>query len=317
MIKNILFVNDSKKIFNSMNHFLKKKYKLDYASNGKEGLSLFNKNDYDIIITDLEMPIMDGKTMIEKIRKIDGNIPIFMITGKINLELNKDFTTISKPYNSQKIKSSIDNINNIYKQVKRKDSTLNRIIKATEKVFAHKGFAYTTIGDITEEAEVGKGTYYHYFQTKEDVIEYMITNMTTTIVKIINKNIKKVQTISSSSKTKFKIIMEEVCTKIISEFYEYKDIITIIIYSRYALSKKLDEFKKKNLEKIYINMSEFLKIGIKKGYIINTDAEKICYLIFLLIMHYSIDVIFKDKKSKIKSHAQMIHNLVFDGILKR
>ena len=54
------------------------------ASNGKEGLEKFNAGEFDLIITDLEMPIMSGIDMIKKIQVIDENIPIIVTTAYDN-----------------------------------------------------------------------------------------------------------------------------------------------------------------------------------------------------------------------------------------
>ncbi len=55
--------------------------KLDSSFNGKDGLELFNSNEYDLIITDLEMPVMNGIDMIQNIRKINETIPIIVTTA--------------------------------------------------------------------------------------------------------------------------------------------------------------------------------------------------------------------------------------------
>jgi CheY-like chemotaxis protein len=64
---------------------------LEVADNGKEGLEKFNQEKFDVIITDLSMPVMDGMTMIEEIRKIDATIPIIVTTafGSQNEEVEK------------------------------------------------------------------------------------------------------------------------------------------------------------------------------------------------------------------------------------
>jgi CheY-like chemotaxis protein len=54
---------------------------LDVADNGKMGLEKFQQNNYDLIISDLSMPIMDGITMIKEIRKLDKSIPIVITTA--------------------------------------------------------------------------------------------------------------------------------------------------------------------------------------------------------------------------------------------
>ncbi len=51
------------------------------ASNGKDGLKIYQKNSIDIIISDLNMPIMDGIKMSKEIRKVDKDIPIIILTA--------------------------------------------------------------------------------------------------------------------------------------------------------------------------------------------------------------------------------------------
>lgn len=71
---------------NSLNSILKE---IVVANNGKEGLEKFQNEPFDLIITDLSMPIMSGTEMITEIRKIDKTVPIIITTayGSQNLEL--------------------------------------------------------------------------------------------------------------------------------------------------------------------------------------------------------------------------------------
>ena len=51
------------------------------ATNGKEGLESVQKNNIDIIITDISMPKMDGIEMISEIRKFNTDIKILVISA--------------------------------------------------------------------------------------------------------------------------------------------------------------------------------------------------------------------------------------------
>jgi len=51
------------------------------AENGEEALNKFNEEgDIEMILTDWNMPIMNGLTLVKEIRKINDDIPIVMIT---------------------------------------------------------------------------------------------------------------------------------------------------------------------------------------------------------------------------------------------
>jgi two-component system chemotaxis response regulator CheY len=50
------------------------------ADNGQTGLVEFKKGGFDIVLTDWNMPIMDGLTMLKEIRSRNADIPVIMIT---------------------------------------------------------------------------------------------------------------------------------------------------------------------------------------------------------------------------------------------
>ena len=51
-------------------------YKVKIALNGREGLEIWNKFHPDIIVSDVDMPVMTGLQMVREIRKVDQDIPI-------------------------------------------------------------------------------------------------------------------------------------------------------------------------------------------------------------------------------------------------
>jgi len=54
---------------------------------------------------------------------------------------------------------------------RRKAETYERLMRAALRLFAEQGLAGTTIEQITEAADVGKGTFFNYFPTKEHVLQ--------------------------------------------------------------------------------------------------------------------------------------------------
>ena len=56
-------------------------YEVKTAVNGKEGLKVWQDFQPDVIVSDIDMPIMDGIEMVKKIREVDGETIILFTTG--------------------------------------------------------------------------------------------------------------------------------------------------------------------------------------------------------------------------------------------
>jgi CheY-like chemotaxis protein len=56
-------------------------YSVQIALNGEEGLKLFETAPFDVVVTDFRMPRMDGKELIERIRILDPNARIILLSG--------------------------------------------------------------------------------------------------------------------------------------------------------------------------------------------------------------------------------------------
>src|ERR1700724_3024013 len=53
---------------------------------------------------------------------------------------------------------------------RRSPETRERLFRAALRLFAEKGFAETTVEDVTNAADVGKGTFFNYFPSKDHIL---------------------------------------------------------------------------------------------------------------------------------------------------
>jgi signal transduction histidine kinase len=83
----ILIIEDEKQVRQSYQEmFTYFGYNVDVACNGTEGLRLINKKDYDVVVTDLNMPEMNGIEVLKYIKKRKPYIEVIVITGYATLE---------------------------------------------------------------------------------------------------------------------------------------------------------------------------------------------------------------------------------------
>jgi DNA-binding response OmpR family regulator len=79
----ILLAEDDKNLGNLLKEYLEAKgYKTTLAINGKEAFDLFVKNQFDICIFDIMMPVQDGYTLAREVRRLNGTVPIIFLTAK-------------------------------------------------------------------------------------------------------------------------------------------------------------------------------------------------------------------------------------------
>ena len=82
MKKSVLIVEDELRIrFLLRDYLAKEDFNVHEASNGEEGLFIFSTQKIDLVILDIMMPVMDGLTMLEKLREV-STVPVILLTAK-------------------------------------------------------------------------------------------------------------------------------------------------------------------------------------------------------------------------------------------
>ncbi len=89
-------------------------YKADLATNGKEALKLTETNNYALVITDCNMPIMDGYELTSEIRKNNSHLPVIALTADAFPEREQQCLTagmnarIVKPVNLKQLGNMLE-----------------------------------------------------------------------------------------------------------------------------------------------------------------------------------------------------------------
>jgi two-component system chemotaxis response regulator CheY len=111
-MKQVLTVDDSASVRQMVSFTLRKSgYEVIEAVDGKDGLDKAGRQSFDLIITDLNMPTMDGIQMITGVRKLPGYsfTPILMLTTESQAEKKNEGRKagatgwIVKPFNADQL----------------------------------------------------------------------------------------------------------------------------------------------------------------------------------------------------------------------
>ena len=79
----ILIAEDDSELRQLFSHVLQKNgYEVQVVSNGKEAMHALEKEYFDLIISDIMMPVMDGFMLVQKLREKGNQTPVMMITAR-------------------------------------------------------------------------------------------------------------------------------------------------------------------------------------------------------------------------------------------
>ena len=79
----ILIAEDDRELRQLFSHVLSRNgYTVTGVSNGQEALDAMDTDFYDMVITDVMMPVMDGYTLVRQLREVGNTTPVLMITAK-------------------------------------------------------------------------------------------------------------------------------------------------------------------------------------------------------------------------------------------
>lgn len=116
VLARILIVDDEDVVLKSCLRILQKlDYEVDTAYSGQTALDNLKKKRYDIVITDLMMPGMDGMQLLAEIKKQYPDIIVIIFTGFATVETARQalkagaFDYIPKPFTPDELRTVIEN----------------------------------------------------------------------------------------------------------------------------------------------------------------------------------------------------------------
>ena len=117
--QNIMVVDDEAVIREGMRRILSASgYQVETSSSGRTAIEKIQEQDFDVVITDLKMPGMDGIEVLKTIKILQPEVPVIIITGYSTVDTaveamkNGAFDYIAKPFTSEliieKVQKAVD-----------------------------------------------------------------------------------------------------------------------------------------------------------------------------------------------------------------
>lgn len=116
MAEKLLIIDDEPDMLKLLGMIIRDKtpYETITTNNPAEALELIGKGGYDIVITDLKMPGLDGVEILTAVKRYDENIPVIMMTAYGTIETAEEilskgaFDFITKPFRKEQILFTIE-----------------------------------------------------------------------------------------------------------------------------------------------------------------------------------------------------------------
>ncbi len=135
----ILVIDDEKSIRNTLTEILSYEgFEVVEAADGHEGIRLAGKDKFDIILSDIKMPKMDGIEVLEKLQELTPETPVVMISGHGNIETAVEairkgaFDYIAKPLDLNRMLVTIRNAMDRSVLVKETKTLKRKVYKTSE-----------------------------------------------------------------------------------------------------------------------------------------------------------------------------------------
>ena len=155
----ILIIEDEQAIRNVLKSILMDedpKWIVDEAENGLVGIEKIKKTDYDLVISDIKMPMKDGTEVLVEAMEYNPELQFVMISGHGDIEIAVDclkkgaFDFLSKPPDLNRLLNTV-RIALDHKSLKSTNKALKKENKELKKKVSKK---YTMIGDSPELVQV-------------------------------------------------------------------------------------------------------------------------------------------------------------------
>ena len=116
MAEKLLIVDDEPDMLKLLGMIIRGKtpYEIITTNNPAEALDLIGRGGYDLVITDLKMPGLDGVEILDAVKRYDENIPVIIMTAYGTIETAEEalskgaFDFITKPFRKEQILFTIE-----------------------------------------------------------------------------------------------------------------------------------------------------------------------------------------------------------------
>ncbi|MGH9734469.1 MAG: TetR/AcrR family transcriptional regulator [Candidatus Acidiferrales bacterium] len=168
----------------------------------------------------------------------------------------------------------------VNRRERRRTEMHGRIFRAALELFAERGYLETTVEDITEAADVGKGTFFNYFPTKEHVLAHYGEERLQEIERSLDRARGGNETVLA--------VLKDLATDLAGQSSESPELIRSVFAANLSCAPVRAELQKR-IQRARELLSEILALGQQRGEIRrDLSPSELARLIRLIFMGVTI-----------------------------
>jgi AcrR family transcriptional regulator len=188
---------------------------------------------------------------------------------------------------------------------RKRAETRERIFRAALQLFAERGYLETTVEDITEAADVGKGTFFNYFPTKEHVLAQYGEERVEQVSRALERARSGKESVSSA--------LKELATNLAGQSSESPELLRSVFAANLSCAPVRGELQKR-IQRARQLMSQIFALGQQRGEIRpDIPASDLGQLVRLIFMGVTIAWAL-NPESSLPGTAERVWELLCPGL---
>ncbi len=182
-----------------------------------------------------------------------------------------------------------------------------RICEAAINIFAKKSFTKTTVSEIAARAGVGKGTFYLYFKSKKELLNFLLEHGIDSLISEVRTKIKQ----KKYTKEKLRIAID-IQLEFFARHHQYFTFFVRELWSyREGLKKQINHLKKNYI----VIFERLINNGVEEGIFKNVNVETIASGLFGFLSISSSHWILFSQEFPAQDINNSINKVFFRGLL--
>lgn len=174
-----------------------------------------------------------------------------------------------------------------------------KLLNASLRIFAQKGFHGAAIGDIADASNVGHSTFYGYFPNKTKIFKALVDHIYARIVAVLlDEAFDKSETLED-----YRAQIGRIGDRLFALFQKEPDLAQVIFYESWAAGGEIARLSEEAFEALMLMTQEYLDHGVTRGYLKSDFDTKVAAKAINAMLFESIKSVLRNERPEIEYAA--------------